>query len=133
MPPAYLITGHRFLGRVCASGINPLLRDVLVAVEEDLRAMHATAEDRFANDGGEVAFAAWCGLPADPGGWRKPKAGLHGSGSAVDIEYTHDPYIATRTGRPTEPSSADRPTARTGRRPRRHPSGRSLAAGGRGV
>jgi hypothetical protein len=46
-----------------------------------------------------ATFEQWCGLRQSTTGWRS-MSGFHGSGSAVDVNYNTNPYIATRTDVP---------------------------------
>jgi hypothetical protein len=90
MPPAYLLEPFTFLGQPVRGGVNPIMAEVLTAVEADL---HATWKASGESDD----FFPWAGLTEPSIGWR-PAAGLHSSGSAVDLNVTQCPYIVTRTG-----------------------------------
>ncbi|MGW6194642.1 hypothetical protein ACWF0M_00710 [Kribbella sp. NPDC055110] len=98
MAPRYLVRTDppfTFLGQPCGEGVNPVMAERLEAVEADLRVTHAAQMES-----GETYddFETWCGLHEQAIGWRS-HAGHHGSGSAVDLNYTTTPYIVTRTGR----------------------------------
>ena len=81
-----LLVSVRFLG--CSARVAPRLRDVLARVERALVDEHrATAPG--------VPFELWHNVHGC-GGYRKA-AGWHGHGLAVDLDYTLNPYIATRT------------------------------------
>ncbi|WP_328615194.1 hypothetical protein OHS18_47070 [Amycolatopsis sp. NBC_00355] len=81
MSPGYL-TGadFRFLGQPMrpGQGVNPVLAEVLTAVEADLAGSDSSLTESIV-------------------GWRS-RNGLHASGSAVDLNVTQIPYIVTRTG-----------------------------------
>jgi len=80
------LVSMRFLG--CNTRVAPKLRDVLARVERALVDEHrATAPG--------VPFELWHGVHG-VGGYRKA-AGWHGHGLAVDLDYTLNPYVATRT------------------------------------
>jgi hypothetical protein len=96
MPPGYLAQ-PTFLGQPTGAGVNPILAGVLAAVEQDLQNQYNAANPVDAN-GNAISFTDWCGLTEAAIGWRTPPAGFHGSGSAVDVNFSLNPYIATRTG-----------------------------------
>lgn len=77
----------RFLG--CATRVAPKLAAILAAVERALVAVHAAAAPG-------VPFSLWHNVHG-VGGYRA-RAGFHGKGLAVDVDYTLNPYVATRTG-----------------------------------
>lgn len=89
-PRGYLDTEFTFLGWRCGAGVNPAFVERLSAVEGALRSIHA-------GQGTNEGFESWCGLREEAIGWRS-HAGFHGSGSAVDLNYSTMPYIVTRTG-----------------------------------
>lgn len=76
----------RFLG--CAPRVAPALRDVLRRVERALLDEHAATAPG-------VPFELWHGVHS-VGGYRKAAA-YHGKGLAIDVDYTLNPYVATRT------------------------------------
>jgi hypothetical protein len=74
---------------------------VLVAVGANLLAQYASAppESTTGAYGTTIEFERWCGLLQDSMGWRAPPGGgKHESGSALDLNYATNPYIATRSG-----------------------------------
>lgn len=99
MPPSYLVS-HTFLGKPCGKGINPVLQQRLIAVEQELESMFDQLPDdeRIDPITGEPvdSYISWCGLSEPIIGWRS-KASYHSSGSACDFNYTTNPYIATRS------------------------------------
>ena len=103
--PAELIDGFSFLGNAVEGGLNPTLRDRLVAVEAHLQSIYdglgAAHPDRVKHGGGAKSLRDWAGITAVRS-WRPDSRGLkatsfHASGSAVDVNYNLQPYIATRT------------------------------------
>jgi hypothetical protein len=79
-----------FLGRNCQGGVSTALKASLDAVEQDLVAT-------WQAQGSPGSFDDWVGLheehrAAHPGG-------KHTNGDALDIDYTENPYIATRSPR----------------------------------
>src|SRR5229473_290337 len=98
MPVPDNLVNHIFLGKPITGGINPTLRDRLVAVEEDLTRVFDADPTPVNPITGDVAtdFFDWCGILEPHGGFRE-NGGLHGSGSAIDINTSTNPYIATRT------------------------------------
>jgi len=83
---ASLVSVH-FLG--CTTRVAPRLAAVLATVERALVAVHAASAPG-------VPFSLWHNVHG-VGGYRKA-AGWHGKGLAVDVDYTLNPYVATRTG-----------------------------------
>jgi hypothetical protein len=101
--PDYLVT-PTFLGQPTGAGVNPDMAAVLATVENDLQAQY---DGLPPDEQGATSFTAWCGLHDEIIGWRH-NAGYHASGSAVDLNVTTCPYIATRTnGTPGGESGAD--------------------------
>jgi hypothetical protein len=98
-PPDYLVP-FTFLGRACGKGVNPTLRDRLAKVEAHLKSRFDSLPDeqKTKPDSTEPAanYIEWLGVKETHIGWRH-NAGLHASGSAVDIAIHTNPYIATRT------------------------------------
>ncbi|HET9143112.1 hypothetical protein [Actinophytocola sp.] len=77
-----------FLGQPCENGVDPSMVAALAAVEENLRELHRAA-------GVESPFEQWAGI-------HEPHKGIypgghHAAGIAVDLNYTTNPYVATRT------------------------------------
>lgn len=83
----------QFLGQTIVGDVNADLGSVLAAVEEDLRTTWRAENPEAA----ETEFLAWAGLN-EPIIGRRPNAGHHTTGSAVDLNVTTCPYIVTRTG-----------------------------------
>jgi hypothetical protein len=100
MPPPYLIAPALFLGQSLMPGVNPVLAAKLAAVEVSLRAIFNVlpADQKLDPNTGLAtdSFETWCGLLENHGTWRG-NAGFHSSGSAIDVDTSRDPYIATRT------------------------------------
>jgi Domain of unknown function (DUF4157) len=99
--PAELIDNFVFLGQTVGGGINATLRDRLVQVEDRLRqvydALGSNHPDRVEFGGAQKTLAQWSGVTSIRG-WRAGSStSKHASGSAVDINYDLQPYIATRT------------------------------------
>jgi len=107
--PSYLVD-FTFLGWPCGGGVNPKMKKKLQDVQTDLQAtFDALPADQKTNPiTGDPATTLrdWSGIRQDHGCWH-PKGGKHSSGSACDINYDTNPYIATRTegtdskGKPT--------------------------------
>ncbi len=104
--PAALIDNFNFIGHHVEGGISPGLRDRLRDVETALTAVYNRAQP-VANavatvlGGTPPSFEEWAGVTSARS-WRPqsscpPTCSLHQSGSAVDINYDLQPYIATRT------------------------------------
>src|SRR6266566_314617 len=98
-PPGYLVH-PTFLGQSCGAGVNPVLATKLQTVQQSLQnTFNALPSDQKFNplNGQPTAsFTEWCGIVEPHKGWYP--GGFHASGSAIDINYTIDPYIVTRTG-----------------------------------
>jgi Domain of unknown function (DUF4157) len=99
--PAELIDNFVFLGQTVGGGINKTLRDRLVQVEQRLQqvydALGPNHADRVEFGGAQKTLAQWSGVTSIRG-WRPGSStSKHASGSAVDINYDLQPYIATRT------------------------------------
>ncbi len=91
-----------FLGRPVQGGVNPGLRNRLAAVERHLRAVFAALPPALRTDPetGQLVstFEQWGGVTTVRG-WRPSRSlhlSKHQSGSAVDVNYDRQPYIATR-------------------------------------
>jgi hypothetical protein len=102
--PQRLIENFDFLGNRVGGGISPTLRDRLVDVQKDLRQQYDAMkpEDKAHPGGDPMSFEEWAGVTSiqswRPGKDCPPKCGsFHYSGSAVDVNYHLQPYIATRT------------------------------------
>lgn len=94
MAPTYLSAADfTFLGQRMrpGHGVNPVMVEVLQAVEADL------VSTSQAQGIPEQEFTTWASLTEPIIGWRS-RNGLHGSGSAVDLNVDQCPYIVTRTG-----------------------------------
>ena len=103
--PAELIDGFSFLGNTVEGGLNATLRDRLVAVEAHLKGIYDALgpdhPDRVHYGGGAKSLRDWSGITSVRS-WRPDSKGLnatskHASGSAVDVNYGLQPYIATRS------------------------------------
>lgn len=99
--PDKLINGFVFLGNTVGGGINATLRDQLIKVEAHIKAIYdALPEDhhtKYHAGGEKKTFREWTGVTSVRG-WRSGSStSKHASGSAVDINYDLQPYIATRT------------------------------------
>jgi hypothetical protein len=103
--PAELIDGFSFLGNTVEGGLNATLRDRLVAVEAHLKGIYDALgpdhADRVHYGGGAKSLRDWSGITSVRS-WRPDSKGLnatskHASGSAVDVNYGLQPYIATRS------------------------------------
>ncbi len=97
--PGYLVD-FTFLGWSCAGGVNPIMKARLQAVQADLQAtFDGLPVDQKVNPiTGDPAttLREWSGIRQPHGCWH-PRGGKHSSGSACDINYNTNPYIATRT------------------------------------
>lgn len=113
-PKTIEIYSFSFLGIDFATGVNEKLRDKLIQAQVELYRM-CQRETKKAEPTKEE-FALWCwdgqepvgdakkpgaaarlaGIPTH-GGFRSG-AGFHASGSAIDINVTFNPFVATRTG-----------------------------------
>jgi len=97
--PSYLVN-HTFLGN--SLQVNPEMQRRLVDVERSLQAtfdaLGPNHADRIHYGGGQKTLREWAGILSGRG-WR-PNSGtsFHASGSAVDLNYSLQPYIVTRTG-----------------------------------
>jgi len=88
--PSYLVN-HSFMGRTAE--VNSTMRTRLQAVEANLQAQY----DALPTSTKPPTLAEYAGF-ASIRGWR-PNSGssYHASGSAVDVNYRNQPYIATRS------------------------------------
>jgi hypothetical protein len=99
--PAELIDDFNFLGNRVGGGINATLRDRLIQVEARLQQVYDAIDpnhpDRVHFGGAPKTLHDWSGVTSIRG-WRPgSNTSKHSSGSAVDINYDLQPYIATRT------------------------------------
>lgn len=83
----------RFLGARCR--VAPKLAAVLAKVEAALHAEYTRAMVALPGGAFMPAFAEWHGVRSC-GGYRA-RAGWHGKGLAVDVDYQHQGYVVTRT------------------------------------
>lgn len=74
-------------------GLHPTMRDRLIAVQSHLQAQY----DALPNEERPPSLREYAGLQSIRG-WRETTS-QHGTGSAVDVNYDDQPYIATRTTR----------------------------------
>lgn len=79
-----------FGGQPCRGGVSQKMTERLSAVEARLR-------DIWVESGYSESFEKWCGFHEPHVGYRHG-AGHHGTGSAVDINVSTNPYFVTRTG-----------------------------------
>ena len=100
--PAELIDNFSFIGNVVQGGLNATLKARLENVERDLKAQYDATPDSNPNKvnfgGGKKTFKDWVGIYSARS-WRHNPGDMskHASGSAVDVNYDLQPYIATRT------------------------------------
>jgi hypothetical protein len=78
-----------FLGKSCEGGVDERMAQALSRVEASLREV-------YSQSGTNDSFEAWCQIHETHKGFHV--GGYHGQGIAIDINYTTNPYIATRTG-----------------------------------
>ena len=97
--PSYIVAAT-FLGNNVDGGVNPTMRTRLQAAEAAIQATFnalPTAEKvHFATGAPTTNHIDWAGITS-VGGWRASTSSRHGSGSAVDLNYHANPYIATGT------------------------------------
>jgi hypothetical protein len=102
--PSFLIA-TQFLGQWCgtapAHGVNPEMRERLLAAESALQATYKSLRPNERVDPstgkGNASFARWSAVMGPHVCWR-PQAGHHSAGSAIDINGPTNPYIVTRNG-----------------------------------
>jgi hypothetical protein len=99
--PDYLVDNYKFLGNTVGGGLNPKLKGKLEQVETDLKAqfdaLGEDSADRTHFGGEQKTFKEWTGIYSVRS-WRSGSStSKHASGSAVDVNYDVQPYIATRT------------------------------------
>lgn len=99
--PDYLVTMN-FIGS--SVEVNPTMRDRLQDVEADLQAQYDAlgpdSAERTHAGGDPMSFREWAGVRSARA-WRSGSStSKHASGSAIDVNYDLQPYIATRTIRP---------------------------------
>lgn len=83
------IVAVTFLGWDVEGGVEQRMADRLAAVEVSLRR-------EWSGSGSTDDFISWCGIRETHKGFHR--GGYHGQGIAIDLDYTTNPYIATRTG-----------------------------------
>ncbi len=89
--PSYIID-HTFLGQPIEGGINPVMRQRLITVEQHLQ----TVFDGLPADQRQgMTFVQWAGIREPHKGWTH--GGFHASGSAIDVNHRTNPYIASGT------------------------------------
>lgn len=97
--PAYL-RDHTFLGWACGGGINEVMRERLDRVQAHLQgifdALPPAQKINPLTGAPATTLREWSGIKQSHGCWR-PRGGKHSSGSACDINYATNPYIATRS------------------------------------
>jgi hypothetical protein len=79
-----------FLGWPCGDGVSQEMADRLAIIEDNLR-------QSYAGSGSSDPFETWCQINESHIGFRAGQ-GYHGTGTAIDVNYTTNPYIVTRTG-----------------------------------
>ncbi len=91
------VTAYNFIGMPVQGGINPTMQGRLDDVADELRTRFTAVHSRAPGDDAELRD--WAGV-FSMAGWRhRPgSTSKHCSGSAVDVNYRNQPYIATRTG-----------------------------------
>lgn len=97
--PSYIVAAT-FLGNNVSGGVNPVMRDRLqdaeTAIEAAFNALPAAQQVDFSTGQPTTSYVDWAGVTS-VGGWRSSTTSRHGSGSAVDLNYNTNPYIATGT------------------------------------
>lgn len=97
--PSYIVAAT-FLGNNVSGGVNPVMRDRLqdaeTAIEAAFNALPAAQQVDFSTGQPTTSYVDWAGITS-VGGWRSSTTSRHGSGSAVDLNYNTNPYIATGT------------------------------------
>lgn len=91
------VTAYNFLDIAVQGGVNSTMRTQLNAVAAQLRTRYNTVNGRAPANDREVR--EWAGVQTMQG-WRSDSASStskHCSGSAVDVNYSSQPYIVTRT------------------------------------
>ena len=78
-------------------GVCQEFKDRLVLAQRQIFRAYAIQQAAKGVTPSEAGFASWCGIKAPHGGWQF-RGGNHRFGSALDIDATFNPYIATRTG-----------------------------------
>ena len=112
--PSYIVAAT-FLGNNVGGGVNPVMRDRLqdaeAAIEAAFNALPAAQQVDFSTGQPTTSYIDWAGITS-VGGWRSSTTSRHGSGSAVDLNYNTNPYIAT--GTVTSPGGEEGPGAVAG-------------------
>jgi hypothetical protein len=97
--PTYIVAAT-FLGNGVGGGVNPVMRTRLRAAETAIQAtfsaLPAAQQIHFSTGQPTTSHTDWAGITS-VGGWRASTSSRHGSGSAVDLNYNTNPYIATGT------------------------------------
>jgi len=78
-------------------GVCQEFKDRLILAQRQIFRSYAIQQAVKGVAPSENGFAAWCGIKAAHGGWQF-RGGNHRFGSALDIDATFNPYIATRSG-----------------------------------
>jgi len=91
------VTAHSFLGLNIGGGVNPTLASRLDNVAAQLNRDYQSVHGAPATN--DTVVRNWAGIN-NMSGWRQrstPSRSKHCSGSAVDVNYTNQPYIVTRS------------------------------------
>ncbi|MGH8224070.1 MAG: hypothetical protein ACREQZ_13970 [Woeseiaceae bacterium] len=96
--PSYLVT-HDFLGN--SMEVNPVMANRLTDAQRSIQtafdALGPNHPSRVHFGGGQKTLREWAGILSGRG-WRSGSStSKHASGSAVDLNYSLQPYIVTRT------------------------------------
>jgi hypothetical protein len=78
-------------------GVCQEFKDRLVLAQRQIFRAYAIQQAAKGVTPSEGGFASWCAIKAPHGGWQF-RGGNHRFGSAMDIDATFNPYIATRSG-----------------------------------
>jgi Domain of unknown function (DUF4157) len=97
--PNYIVAAT-FLGQNVQGGVNPVMRTRLqaadTAIQAIFNALPPAQQIHFSTGQPTTNYAEWAGITSVQG-WRSSTTSRHGSGSAVDLNYNTNPYIATGT------------------------------------
>jgi hypothetical protein len=91
-PKGALVPGETHTG----AGVCAEFKDILVKAQHDIFKAYAAEVTGLGQVPSESGFASWCNIQ-DLVGWQF-RGGQHRRGSAIDIEPTFNPYVATKTG-----------------------------------
>ena len=109
--PSYIVAAT-FLGNSVGGGVNPVMKTKLQAAETAIQAafnaLPSAQQVHFSTGLPTTNYIDWAGITSG-GGWRSSTTSRHGSGSAVDLNYNTNPYIAT--GTVASPGGEDGPGA----------------------